>query len=193
MSGRLHSGSTFEARLEAVRPRLYNHCFRLCGGEQRDIERAEDLVQDTLIRAYVKRDSIETWPGKEEWNLARWCEVVATRIWLKQLVKAGRRPEEVSLSSIERSEEMEEKYLQDVTDLIGRAVADCAIDDILARKFLYSGQAKHLTAPQIDCISLMISGLEGREAAQRSGLTYEEMRCLKRRVQPGVSELAAAI
>jgi RNA polymerase sigma-70 factor, ECF subfamily len=43
----------FEAEVEALMPRLHRLCLALCKGR----EEAEDLLQDSLVRAYLHRDS----------------------------------------------------------------------------------------------------------------------------------------
>jgi len=45
----------FEAEVEAFMPRLYRFCLALC----REREEAEDLLQDSLVRAYLHRDSYQ--------------------------------------------------------------------------------------------------------------------------------------
>ncbi|MFL5357463.1 RNA polymerase sigma factor [Archangium sp.] len=45
----------FEAEVERVLPRLHRFCLTLC----RDKQEAEDLLQDSLVRAYLHRDSYQ--------------------------------------------------------------------------------------------------------------------------------------
>jgi RNA polymerase sigma-70 factor (ECF subfamily) len=45
----------FEAEVEDLRPRLHRLCLALC----KDRQEAEDLLQDSLVRAYLHRDSYQ--------------------------------------------------------------------------------------------------------------------------------------
>lgn len=47
--------ASFEAEVEELMPRLHRFCLALC----RNREEAEDLLQDTLVRAYLHRDSYQ--------------------------------------------------------------------------------------------------------------------------------------
>jgi RNA polymerase sigma-70 factor (ECF subfamily) len=53
VSGNERAG--FEAEVETLMPRLHRFCLTLC----RDREEAEDLLQDSLVRAYLHRDSYQ--------------------------------------------------------------------------------------------------------------------------------------
>lgn len=47
--------ASFEAEVEALMPRLHRLCLALCKGR----EEAEDLLQDSLVLAYLHRDSYQ--------------------------------------------------------------------------------------------------------------------------------------
>src|SRR5690349_17745618 len=53
MSG--NERAQFEAEVEALMPRLHRFCLALC----QEREEAEDLLQDSLVRAYLHRDSYQ--------------------------------------------------------------------------------------------------------------------------------------
>ena len=59
----------FSARAERHRRELRVHCYRMLGS----FEEAEDLVQETLLRAWRGRDSLE----RDEWFRA-WLYRIAT-------------------------------------------------------------------------------------------------------------------
>jgi RNA polymerase sigma-70 factor, ECF subfamily len=61
--------SEFSARAERHRRELHVHCYRMLGS----FEEAEDLVQETLLRAWRGRDSLE----RDEWFRA-WLYRIAT-------------------------------------------------------------------------------------------------------------------
>ncbi|MFC9970966.1 RNA polymerase subunit sigma-70 [Spirillospora sp. NPDC127200] len=73
----------FAARAEAHRRELRVHCYRLTGG----FDEAEDLVQETLLRAWRNRDQLE-----DGANLRAWLYKIATNTCLDFLRRVERRP-----------------------------------------------------------------------------------------------------
>jgi RNA polymerase sigma-70 factor (TIGR02960 family) len=76
------SESDFAARAERHRRELHIHCYRMVGS----FEEAEDLVQETLLRAWRGRDRLE----REEWFRA-WLYRIATNACLDAIKRDGRR------------------------------------------------------------------------------------------------------
>jgi RNA polymerase sigma-70 factor (TIGR02960 family) len=78
-------GSTedFAARTEAYRRELRVHCYRLTGS----FDEAEDLAQETLLRAWRGRDQLEDGPV-----LRAWLYKIATNTCLDFLRRLERRP-----------------------------------------------------------------------------------------------------
>jgi RNA polymerase sigma-70 factor (TIGR02960 family) len=74
--------SEFAARAERHRRELHVHCYRMLGS----FEEAEDLVQDTLLRAWRGRESLE----RDEWFRA-WLYKIATNACLDAIKRNGRR------------------------------------------------------------------------------------------------------
>jgi RNA polymerase sigma-70 factor (ECF subfamily) len=72
----------FAARAERHRRELHVHCYRMTGS----FEEAEDLVQETLLRAWRNRASLE----RDEWFRA-WLYKIATNACLDAIKRAGRR------------------------------------------------------------------------------------------------------
>jgi RNA polymerase sigma-70 factor (TIGR02960 family) len=72
----------FGARAERHRRELHIHCYRMLG----NFEEAEDLVQETLLRAWRRRESLE----REEW-LRAWLYKIATNACLDHIKAKGRR------------------------------------------------------------------------------------------------------
>jgi RNA polymerase sigma factor (sigma-70 family) len=66
---------------------LHVHCYRMLGS----FEEAEDLVQETFLRAWRHRDSFEGGPG-----FRAWLYRIATNACLDAIRRKGRRAEEVS-------------------------------------------------------------------------------------------------
>jgi RNA polymerase sigma-70 factor (TIGR02960 family) len=76
------SESEFAARAERHRRELHVHCYRMVGS----FEEAEDLVQETLLRAWRGRASLE----RVEW-LRAWLYRIATNACLDAIKRDGRR------------------------------------------------------------------------------------------------------
>ncbi|MPZ61280.1 MAG: sigma-70 family RNA polymerase sigma factor [Propionibacteriales bacterium] len=73
----------FAARAEAHRGELRVHCYRLTGS----FDEAEDLVQDTLLRAWRSKDQLE-----DDASLRAWLYKIATNTCLDFLRRVERRP-----------------------------------------------------------------------------------------------------
>jgi RNA polymerase sigma-70 factor (TIGR02960 family) len=75
--------TTFPARVEQHRRELHVHCYRMLGS----FEESEDLVQETLLRAWRRRDTFE---GRA--SLRAWLYRIATNACLDALDKRPRTP-----------------------------------------------------------------------------------------------------
>jgi RNA polymerase sigma-70 factor (TIGR02960 family) len=78
---------TFASLVEPYRRELHVHCYRMMGS----FEEAEDLVQETLLRAWRARDRFEGGP-----LFRAWLYRIATNACLDALRKRSRRPVSVS-------------------------------------------------------------------------------------------------
>jgi RNA polymerase sigma-70 factor (ECF subfamily) len=85
----LSDEAAFTALVEPYRARLQVHCYRMLGS----VDDAEDLVQETLLRAWRSRASFE---GRSQ--LSTWLFRIATNACLNALERAPRRvlPQDVA-------------------------------------------------------------------------------------------------
>jgi RNA polymerase sigma-70 factor (TIGR02960 family) len=79
--------TTFASLVEPHRRELHVHCYRMMGS----FEEAEDLVQETLLRAWRARESFEGGP-----LFRAWLYRIATNTCLDALRRRSRRPTTVS-------------------------------------------------------------------------------------------------
>jgi RNA polymerase sigma-70 factor (TIGR02960 family) len=79
----VNAGEDFAGRTEAHRHELRVHCYRLTGS----FDEAEDLVQETLLRAWRSRDQLE-----DDAGLRAWLYKIATNTCLDFLRRVERRP-----------------------------------------------------------------------------------------------------
>src|SRR6202034_417466 len=108
------SGTDFSATAEPYRRELLAHCYRMTGS----LHDAEDLVQETLLRAWKAYDRFE---GKS--SLRTWLHRIATNTCLSALEGRGRRPLPTGLGgtpsdpTAELVERREVPWLQPLPDL----------------------------------------------------------------------------
>jgi RNA polymerase sigma-70 factor (ECF subfamily) len=89
VAARAGDGSEFAQLIERYRPELQLHCYRIVGS----LEEAEDLVQDTFLRAWSKRQSFQN-----RSTVRAWLYGIATHACLDLLRRSKRRllPPEVA-------------------------------------------------------------------------------------------------
>ncbi|WP_449062511.1 RNA polymerase subunit sigma-70 [Planomonospora algeriensis] len=84
MTGKTAVADGFAERVEEHRHELRVHCYRLLGS----FDEAEDLVQETFLRAWRRRDTL-----RDEADLRAWLYRIATNACLDHLRAHPRRPE----------------------------------------------------------------------------------------------------
>lgn len=81
-SARAGNSEAFSALVEPYRKPLLVHCYRLGGS----LDDAEDLVQETFVRAWGK---LKSYDGHGSFR--NWLYVIATRLWLDEARKRKKR------------------------------------------------------------------------------------------------------
>ena len=81
-SARAGNSDAFTALVEPHRKPLLVHCYRLSGS----LDDAEDLVQETFLRAWGKLNSYQ-----EQGSFRNWLYVIATRLWLDEVRRRKKR------------------------------------------------------------------------------------------------------
>ncbi len=81
-SARAGNSDAFNALVEPHRKPLLVHCYRLSGS----LDDAEDVVQETFLRAWEKLKSYEALG-----SFRNWLYVIATRLWLDEARKRKKR------------------------------------------------------------------------------------------------------
>ena len=80
----------FGARVEVYRQELGAHCYRMMGS----VQDAEDMVQETFLRAWRRRETIE-----EASSLRAWLYAIATNVCLDALKRRPKRLAPVMLGA----------------------------------------------------------------------------------------------
>lgn len=139
---RAGSGAAFEKLQKLYSHRLYRRIFSIT----RNREDAEDVLQDTFLRAFLRIDSFE---GKSQ--LFTWLTRIAINSALMCLRKRRRR---VEVSLQEQSETGEESYSFDVRDT---ALNPEEICDLEQRFTCISGAIERLDPKLRTAVSIWIS------------------------------------
>jgi RNA polymerase sigma factor (sigma-70 family) len=90
----------FTALVDQHRARLRHHCLRLCHFHESD---ADDLLQDTFARAFVRFDTLE-----DEARFAPWCRTIARNIHLDDIRRRPAVEEPLSVNPVDPHDQMGE-------------------------------------------------------------------------------------
>lgn len=128
----------FEAIAERYRGALRVHCYRMLGS----FDEAEDLTQETLLRAWSKRESFE---GRAK--LRTWLYSIATNACLDAKDAIERRPATVPVHTKDGSDATttEITWLQPYPDALLDADPESAAIDRETMKLAYIAAIQHLT------------------------------------------------
>ncbi|MFF3668358.1 RNA polymerase subunit sigma-70 [Microtetraspora malaysiensis] len=173
----------FGARVEEHRRELHIHCYRMLGS----FDEAEDLVQETLLRAWRRRDTL-----REESGLRAWLYRIATNACLDHLRAHPRRPQPRSAPAaadpgIEPPVSDAVPWLQPYPDALLDA-ADAAIErETIELAFLVTIQ--HLPPRQRAVLILRdVLGWSAQETAESLDLTVAAVKSALQRARPTLRE-----
>jgi RNA polymerase sigma-70 factor, ECF subfamily len=82
MSVSVRDQTEFGARVETYRRELHAHCYRMMGS----VQDADDMVQETFLRAWRRQETVETLS-----SLRAWLYTIATNVCLDALKKRPKR------------------------------------------------------------------------------------------------------
>lgn len=155
----------FDRRLEPYRPELLAHCYRMLGS----VHDAEDLVQETYLRAWRARDRYD--PARS--SLRTWLYRIATNACLTALEHRSRRP--LPSGTVAESDPLrpfvpggEATWLEPMPDSMLRLgePAGAAIDRISLR-LAFVAAMQHLSARQRAALILRdVLAFSAAEAAE---------------------------
>jgi RNA polymerase sigma-70 factor (ECF subfamily) len=87
----VHDDAAFAALVEPHRRELHVHAYRMLGS----FEEAEDAVQETFLRAWRRREAVDTSSA-----FRAWLYRIATNVCIDAIRRANRRPRSQSLESL---------------------------------------------------------------------------------------------
>jgi RNA polymerase sigma-70 factor (ECF subfamily) len=151
---------------------LVNFVSRLVGGDR---QRAEDIVQETLVRAWRNADKLDLQSGR---RLRPWLITVARRIAIDEYRSGGARPEEVydidpdAFSTPDESERM----VRSVTVMAALRELSPPYREILLHTYFYgrtvAQAAEYLGLPLGTAKSRVYHGLRAlRSQLEQQGVT----------------------
>jgi len=176
----------FEGRLEPYRRELLAYCYRMLGS----VHDAEDLVQDTFLRAWRARDSYD----ESRASLRTWLYRIATNVCLTALEGRARRPlpsglvaESEPLAPLVRGEV---PWLEPIPDsLLG---ADDPADAAVARaglRLAFASALQHLSARERGALVLRdVLAFSAAESAEVLGTTTAAVNSALQRARSRVGE-----
>src|SRR5450759_268139 len=82
MSVSVRDQTEFGARVETYRRELHAHCYRMMGS----VQDADDMVQETFLRAWRRQETVESLS-----SLRAWLYAIATNVCLDALKRRPKR------------------------------------------------------------------------------------------------------
>ncbi|MER6115269.1 sigma-70 family RNA polymerase sigma factor [Streptomyces sp. NPDC001743] len=180
-------GEGFARRIEPYRSELLAYCYRMLGSAHD----AEDLVQDTCLRAWRAREQYDETRG----SLRTWLYRIATNVCLTALEARGRRPLPSGL--VAASEPLSPlvsrentAWLQPMPDsLLGAADPAGTVIERSSLRLAFAAVLQHLSARQRGALILReVLGFSAAEAADILGTTVASVNSSLQRARARVKE-----
>jgi RNA polymerase sigma-70 factor (ECF subfamily) len=171
----------FGERTEAYRRELHVHCYRLLGS----YDEAEDMVQETLLRAWRGRSAL-----REEGGLRAWLYRIATNACLDHLRAHPRRPQPrpaplLADAGLPAPTSTVVPWLQPYPDLLLDAADKVIERETIELAFMVAIQ--HLPPRQRAVLILRdVLGWTAQESADALGLTVAGVKSALQRARPTV-------
>lgn len=158
--------AAYERLMQAQEPVLLRVARSLCQGDE---DQAQDLAQETLLRAYVSYCEGHFAEGT---NARAWMLRILTNLFIDDYHRRKRRREGISLDSLTAGGERAPEALRIPSEeLPGAALLAEVLDEPLERALA------SLTPPLRACVILVfMEGMEYREAAQALGIPIGTVR-----------------
>lgn len=179
---------SFGGLVEPFRRELQAHCYRMMGS----VQDAEDMVQETLIRAWTRR---ETYAGRA--SVRAWLYRIATNVCLDALDKRPRRAVPVTWQAVSTLDEpipasiMEPIWLEPYPDELLEPAGSTpegmvAIQEHITLAFV---TALHLLPPRQRAVLILRDVLEfsAEEAADALGMTIPAVKSALHRARTALA------
>jgi RNA polymerase sigma-70 factor (ECF subfamily) len=186
MTATVDGSNGFDTRLEPYRNELLAYCYRMLGS----VHDAEDLVQDTFLRAWRARDSYDD----SRASVRTWLYRIATNVCLTALkgraqrpLPSGTVPESEPLAPLTRGEV---PWLEPLPDamLDARDPADTAVARAGLR-LAFAAALQHLSARERGALVLRdVLAFSAVEAADALGTTVAAVNSALQRARARVGE-----
>ncbi|WP_280239227.1 sigma-70 family RNA polymerase sigma factor [Nocardia abscessus] len=187
----------FVRRADPFRRELLAHCYRLLG----TVDEAEDLVQETYLRAWRSYSGFE---GRS--SLRTWLYRIATNACLSALENRGRRPLPSGLTDPVRTTNSEVTlrrvdgmWLEPIPDaLVAQGTSDAAdpaavVVSRASVRLAFVAALQHLPARQRAVLILRdVLGWRAREVAELLGVTESAVKSVLRRARTQLTQVSTA-
>ncbi|GAA1367913.1 sigma-70 family RNA polymerase sigma factor [Streptomyces beijiangensis] len=179
----------FDQQINAFRSELLAHCYRMLGS----VQDAEDLVQDTYLRAWRARDKYD----RERASVRTWLYRIATNVCLTALESRSRRPLPAGLVAPSEDPSLplvrgEVSWLQPLPDALLGADPGMAAMDRGSLRLAFVAAVQHLSARQRGALILRdVLDFSAAESAEILGMSTPAVNSALQRARGQLREAGA--
>ena len=181
------AATEFHARLEPYRGEVVAYCYRMLGS----VHDAEDLMQDTYLRAWRARDQYD----EERASVRTWLYRIATNVCLTTLTERGRRPLPSGLVAPREAlapftMDAEINWLQPLPDaLIATADPEATAVDRSSLRLAFVAAIQHLSPRQRGALLLReVLSFSAAESAEILGISIAAVNSSLQRARARMKE-----